>query len=164
MSQNHVIWPWIKLLVFLALGIMKHDLKRRKDQEQTAAPVAPSSATLKPASHQENMFNRWVEKMNAAFQLWNTALTVYDCRQEQIDVIDKEAQKVKLRGLSVTGSLPGLLCMSLRRPFIRKSPLRDSNMERNNTQCLKRMLRTRRLKGAHKGRADAPLSKLRIRP
>lgn len=97
MSQNNVIWPWIKLLVFLAWGIMKHDLKTRRDQAQTAAPVALSSATLKPMSHQENIFNSWVEKMNAVFQLWNTALAVYDLGQEQIGVIDKEAQKAKLQ-------------------------------------------------------------------
>lgn len=120
---------------------MKHDLKTRRDQAQTAAPVALSSATLKPMSHQENIFNSWVEKMNAVFQLWNTALAVYDLGQEQIGVIDKEAQKAKLQWLSVTGSHPGLLCMSLRRPFIRKSPLGDSK-KRNNTWCLKSMLRS----------------------
>lgn len=122
---------------------MKHDLKTRKDQKQTGAPVDPSSATLKPTSHQENMFNRWVEKMNAAFQLWNTALAVYDRRQEQIDVIDKEVQKRRLQWLSVTGSHPCLLRMSLRRPFVRKSPLGNSNMKRNKSLCLKSMLRER---------------------
>lgn len=61
-------------------------ISRQEGIRSSEAPVAPSSATLKPTSHQENMFNRWVEKMNAVLQLRNTALTVYGCRQEQIGV------------------------------------------------------------------------------
>lgn len=61
-------------------------ISRQERIRSREAPVAPSSATWKPISHQENMFNRWVEKMNAVLQLWNTALAVYGCRQGQIGV------------------------------------------------------------------------------
>lgn len=72
-------------------------ISRQERIRSREVPVAPSSSTLKPASHQENIFNRWVEKMNVVLQLWNTTLTVYGCRQEQIDMRDKEAQKAKLQ-------------------------------------------------------------------
>lgn len=72
-------------------------ISRQERIRSREAPVDPSGATLKPALHQENMFNRWAERMNAGLQLWNTALTVYGCRQEQIDVRDKEAQKARLQ-------------------------------------------------------------------
>lgn len=77
---------------------MKHDLKTRKDQEQTTAPVAPSSAMLNSTSHQENIFTSWSGKMNAKFQLCDAALTVYDLRQKQIDVRDKKPRAQSLGG------------------------------------------------------------------
>lgn len=51
--------------------------------------------------------------MNAPFQLCSTALTVYDLRQEQIDVRDKKPRAQSLGGrLSLAPSLVYYACHS----------------------------------------------------